>query len=89
MGSCSSKDSDSDLSALRHSRSMPDLSDSAKVIVDSTHRYDEEMVAVMRRELMEEPQVFLLNNLLLSVMFFEYYDKYVFRHMQENFRFPL
>lgn len=54
---------------------MPDLSDSAKVIVDSTHRYDEEMVAVMRKELSEEPQVFLLNNLLLSVMFFEYYDK--------------
>lgn len=54
---------------------MPDLSDSAKVIVDSTHRYDEDMVAALKKELLEEPQVFLLNNLLLSVMFFESYDK--------------
>lgn len=75
MGSCSSKASDSELNTSRHSRSMPDLSDSAKVIVDSTHRYDEEMVAIMKKELLEEPQVFLLNNLLLSVTFFEHYDK--------------
>lgn len=75
MGSCNSKVSDSEVpTTLRHSRSMPDLSDSV-VIVDSTHRYDEEMVAVMKKELLEEPQVFLLNNLLLSVMFFEHYDK--------------
>lgn len=76
MGSCSSKSSDSELTSFRHSRSMPDLtSNSGKVTVDSTQKYDEDLIAVMKKELLEEPQVFLLNNLLLSVMFFEYYEK--------------
>lgn len=75
MGSCNSKVSDSELPSHRHSYTMPDVSDSAKVIVDSTQKYDEEMVAVMKKELLEEPQVFLLNNLLLSVMFFECYER--------------
>lgn len=76
MGSCTSKSSDSELTSLKQCRSMPDLPDAAgKMIVDSTHRYDEEIVAVMRKEMLEEPQVFILNNLLMSVMFFEHYDK--------------
>lgn len=48
---------------------------SDEVTVDSQNKYDDEVLEVLRRELRENPDIFLLNNILMSVMFFEYYEK--------------
>lgn len=45
------------------------------LVVDSANRYDDDMVNLLKRELNETPEVFILNNLLMSVMFFENYEK--------------
>ncbi|EFA09940.2 hypothetical protein TcasGA2_TC012093 [Tribolium castaneum] len=41
----------------------------------SQKSYDQVEVAKMKKELLESPQIFVLNNLLMSVMFFENYER--------------
>lgn len=41
----------------------------------SQKKYDEIEVAKMKKELLETPQIFVLNNMLMSIMFFENFEK--------------
>lgn len=41
----------------------------------SQKTYDDVEVAKMKKELLESPQIFVLNNLLMSIMFFENYER--------------
>lgn len=54
---------------------MPDLGSGDGLFVDSAQRQEDEAIAVLRRELLDDPQTFVLNNMLMSVMFFENYEK--------------
>lgn len=78
MGSCSSKsnperDRQRDLSV--HDDSSSNLEMDGGLVVDSANKYDDEAIALMKKELRENPEIFLLNNILMSVMFFECYEK--------------
>lgn len=41
----------------------------------SQRNYDQQEVLKLRTELLEDPQLFVLNNLLMSIMFFENYER--------------
>lgn len=78
MGSCSSK-----TPRERHRQVSSSVQDNAVsnsdmdggLVVDSVNRYDEEAINIIKKELREDPEIFLLNNILMSVMFFECYEK--------------
>lgn len=41
----------------------------------STKKTDENIIKIMHREFKDTPEVFILNNILMSVLFFENYRK--------------
>ncbi|XP_018562280.1 uncharacterized protein LOC108904279 [Anoplophora glabripennis] len=47
--------------------------------VESINRYDEQIVNIIRRDLRENPQVFLLNNIFMATQFFENFQRDVYK----------
>lgn len=45
--------------------------------VDSGNRFDEQVISTLKKDLSETPELFVLNNMLMCVMFFENYQKWV------------
>lgn len=45
--------------------------------VDSGNRFDEQVISTLKKDLSETPELFVLNNMLMCVMFFENYQKEV------------
>lgn len=75
MGDCCSKEVDPDY-FLGPTRQINHNTDTVSDIrVDSKIRYDEQAVELLKRELRESPDVFMLNNMLMTIMFFENYRK--------------
>ena len=85
MGNCYSQDNESDKPKKRlsvhqtHRQSHLDLdlmmaneNDGGAM---SQRKYDDVEVAKLKKELLETPQIFVLNNLLMSLMFFENFER--------------
>lgn len=73
MGQCSSRSKNRQNSVVQNGNNVAEVD--SVLVVDSANRYDDDMVNLLKRELNETPEVFILNNLLMSVMFFENYEK--------------
>lgn len=52
-------------------------SSSEDIHVDSGNKFDEQAISTIKKDLRETPELFVLNNILMSVMFFENYQKWV------------
>ncbi|XP_056632849.1 uncharacterized protein LOC130442601 isoform X1 [Diorhabda sublineata] len=75
MGDCCSKevDSDSFLDPMRPTNQKTNTF--SDIRVDSKTRYDELAVELLKRDLRDFPDMFMLNNMLMTIMFFENYRK--------------
>ncbi|KAJ8968334.1 hypothetical protein NQ314_002350 [Rhamnusium bicolor] len=81
MGGCGSKENKSPSNNNNKGNSVVtrDYSYSDDIRVESINRYDEQIINIIRRDLRENPQIFILNNTLMSMQFFENYQKDVFK----------
>lgn len=77
MGGCGSKENSrpsgnnrSNVSGVNRDYSYAD-----DIRVESINRYDEQIMNIIRRDLRENPQVFLLNNILMATQFFENFQR--------------
>ncbi|KAJ8918593.1 hypothetical protein NQ315_013098 [Exocentrus adspersus] len=83
MGGCTSKDkSSSNVNPSRNNAGSGvngDYNEADDIRVESINRYDEQIVSILKRDLRENPQLFLLNNMLMATQFFENYHKEVYK----------
>lgn len=75
MGQKHSKSPKKSKSKINTSRTLTATNSDSNIRVHSASRFDEKAVKTLRLELEETPEIFVLNNILLSVMFFENYKK--------------
>ncbi|KAJ8984938.1 hypothetical protein NQ317_012188 [Molorchus minor] len=76
MGGCYAKDNSSMINSNNNSSAAPrDYKFGNDIRVESIHRYDEQITNIIRRDFVENPQIFILNNVLMGIQFFENYQK--------------